>query len=495
MKYKIEPWAHQLEGIRLGRERDFFAYFFEMGCGKTLTVINVLRHKFAQHGKMLNTLILCPKIVVENWRREIAANASDVVLAATQCLKGTAKQREKQLAVPNKCIYITNIDTLNTKFWNVLRRMPWQVLVVDESHKFKSPTADRTKRLINFSDCVRTKFIMSGSPVLNSAMDVWAQFRVLHRDIFPENFYVFRQQYFYDHNAGMPTNKYFPDWRPRPGTREELRRIIGEHSMRITTEEALPNLPPLVRQSVFVELTAEQRRLYTEMEETFITYLQDEACVAEVALTKILRLQQIAVGIVKTESGEVRKVETAKLAALTELLEDLCPQHKVIVWTNFVDTYSDIGRVFDELNFPYVILRGGQSDAERQDAIDRFNNDPTVRGIVANQQAGGVGIGLQAASYSIYYSKTFNLEHDQQSEKRNHRGGSEIHDHITRIDIVAQDTMDDEITTALRNKAELGTFLLSLRRRYGIETRTGNGLGSGEEGGNEGASRTTETAH
>lgn len=464
LKYKIEPWAHQAQGIELGANRDWFALFFEMGTGKTLTAINILRRKFAAKKQIFPTLILCPIIVVENWRREIIANSGDVVAQATQCLTGDRKNRLKQLTTPGKQIFITNIEAINTKFWNYLTERKWGMLIVDESHKFKSPSADRTKNLIRLADRIQLKVIMSGSPITNLSVDIWAQMRLMNRTILPENFYVFRQTYFYDHNAGMPTNKYFPDWRPRPGTLEMLRNIIAENSMRVTKAEVLTNLPPLVRQTVFVELLPEQRRHYEEMKESFITYLEGKACVAEIALTKLLRLQQLSVGILKTEDGQVQKIETAKLSALRELLEELCPQNKVIVWTNFVDTYADIGLIFSALNLKFVTLQGGQSGAARQKAIDDFNNDPTISGIVANQQAGGIGIGLQAANYSIYYSKTFNLEHDQQSESRNHRGGSEIHQCVTRIDIVAKDTVDDDITLALRNKTELGNFLLSLRR-------------------------------
>lgn len=482
MEYKIQPWPHQAQAIELARARRHFALFFEMGCGKTLTAINIMRWKFQAQREILPTLILCPLIVVENWRREIEANTGQKVQSAVQCLTGTRKKREKQFALANKQIFVTNLDTINTEFWKEICRRQWSMLIVDESHKFKSPTAERTKKLIKFADRVQEKIIMTGSPILNSAMDVWAQIRLLSPSIFDENFYVFRNRYFYDHNAGMPTNKYYPDWRPRPNAHEELRQIVAAHSMRVTKAEVLTSLPPLVRQSVFVELTAEQMRLYREMEESFITYLNGEACVAEVALTRLLRLQQLIVGIVRVESGEVRRIATPKTTALAELVSDLCPQNKVIVWTNFVDTYQDVARVFEEQGLRYTMLRGGQGQNERQEAIDAFNRERGVSGIIANQQAGGVGIGLQAASYSLYYSKTFNLEHDQQSEARNHRGGSEIHEHVTRIDIVAQNTVDDDVTTALRNKTELSTFMLALRRRYGIEDSRGNGLGTEERG-------------
>jgi SWI/SNF-related matrix-associated actin-dependent regulator 1 of chromatin subfamily A len=465
--YKIKPWSHQLAAIEACRERDEFALFFEMGTGKTLTAVNVMRGKFAKHGEVLPTLILCPLIVVESWQREIEANAGRAVFAATQVLTGSAKNRLKQLATPGKKIFVTNIDVVNTKLWTVLAARAWSMLIVDESHRFKSPSADRTKKLLAFADRVQYKLILTGSPILQSGMDIWAQLRILRRDIFPENFYAFRNQFFFDANSGMPTHKYFPQWKPREDAYSQLQATIAAHSMRVKKTEVL-DLPPLVKMNVFVEMSAEQAKHYREMEDAFITYLGTEACVAELALTKLLRLQQLAVGILKTEDGVVRRIPTAKLDALKELLSDLCPQSKVIVWTNFIDTYEDVRAVCRELKLKSVEIVGGMKSDERQQSIDDFNRVDDVSVCIANQAAGGVGIGLQAASYMIYYSKTFSLEQDIQSESRNHRGGSEVHEKITRLDIVIKNSVDEEINSALRTKSALSEFLLKLRRRADV---------------------------
>ncbi len=91
--------------------------------------------------------------------------------------------------------------------------------------------------------------------------------------------------------------------------------------------------------------------------------------------------------------------------------------------------------------------------------------DKNVRVIVANQQAGGVGVNLTAASYAIYYSRSFSLEADIQSEARNHRGGSEIHKSITRIDLVCPDTIDGICLEALYRKENLASNILKIRER------------------------------
>jgi SNF2 family DNA or RNA helicase len=262
----------------------------------------------------------------------------------------------------------------------------------------------------------------------------------------------------------MPKQRYFPDWQIKPGAENEIHSILNRHSMRVLKKDCL-DLPPLVRQTIYCELTDGLAGHYRELEEDFITFINGEACVAELAITKLLRLQQVCNGIIPTESGIQRK-DCAKLAVLFELLEELTPDHKVIVWSNFIPTYDDITDCFNALGLRYGVIRGGQNSVDRQSAIDAFNQDASVRVILANQQAGGVGIGLQAADYMIYYSKNFSLEQDLQSEARAHRGGSEIHEKITRIDLVTKGTVEEDVTAALASKLSNSELILSLKQKH-----------------------------
>ena len=100
--------------------------------------------------------------------------------------------------------------------------------------------------------------------------------------------------------------------------------------------------------------------------------------------------------------------------------------------------------------------------------MDEFRNDPEIRVIICNQAAAGVGINLIEASYSIYYSKNFSLEHDLQSGARNYRGGSEVHEKVTRIDLIAENTIDELVNEALSNKQNISDRILSWDVKKGI---------------------------
>lgn len=476
--YLIKPWKHQEEAIKKGSSASELALFFEMGVGKTMTAVNILRNWYAQEGRVSNTLILCPPIVIDQWEMEFK-NHSKLGPYIVK-LKGTGKKRLKllkdSLATQEPKIYIANYETMLMEEIHKLLLLNTHFLVCDESHKLKNISAGRTKAVVQVADRTRKRLILTGSPILNSPMDIFAQFRVLDKGAsFGQNFFVFRGKYFYDRNAGMPPQSYFPDFRPRPNIDRELNEIIYKKALKANKGECL-DLPPLVRVKIPVEMTPKQAKLYKELEDEFITYVDDKACVATMALTKILRLQQITSGFIDLlKDGELiednlhtqQEIEHDRLKALEELFEEI-PQHeKIIVWAPFRFNIQAIENLLKKHNTAYCTIYGGQSDKVRQEGILRFRQDPLCRVCVANPKAGGVGLNLIEASYAIYYGRGYSLEDDLQSEARNYRGGSERHAKVTRIDLYAPGTVDEEIMTALRDKKNIAENILALRDRLG----------------------------
>lgn len=467
LKFFVEPWKHQLEGVKRATQQRDYAFFFEQGTGKTATLINTLRIKYAENQRLMRTLILGPSAVVINWQREfhkhsqVGNRAIALVDSQVERRKDFKKEKDKRPAP----IFITNFEALNMQ--DLLQDfLEWgvEILVVDESQKIKNHKAKRTKSCILIADRTKHNFILSGTPILNCSRDIWSQFRVLDRGLtFGSNYYAFEKKYFVDKNSGMPRHVYFPKWVPREGIEKTFQNMIYQKAMRVLKKECL-DLPPLVRQKAFVGMAPEQKKLYESMRRDFIAYLEDQACVANLAITKALRLQQIASGYLKFESGEeVTLKENPRLDALEEIIENIPSNQKIIIWAVFKKNYEQIGQLLKSMDIEYTELHGETHN--KQESIDKFQNDPNCRAMIANPKAGGVGVNLTAASYMVYYSRGFSLEDDLQSEARNYRGGSEIHESITRIDLVATDTIDEVILEALENKLDLATSILDLRTR------------------------------
>lgn len=475
MDYLIPMWAHQKEALAKAADLNEFALFFEQGTGKTSTTVNMLRQKYVKHGKILPTLILCPPIVIENWRREFAMHSK--VVKNVVCLTGPGKKRAETIMkhVGKPAILVTNYEALLMKpVAAALEKFSPQVLVADESQRLKDLKSQRTKAAVKLAAATLYRFILSGTPILNSPMDIFAQFLVLDKgDTFGRNFFMFRAKYFVDKNASMPRDRYFPDWRIKDGAAEDINRLIAKKSMRVLKADCL-DLPPLVRETVFVELSTEQERLYRQMKTDLITYINDKACVAQLAITKALRLMQIISGFIVVE-GETKDAAPTKMQvvikdnpralALKELLEGIAHRERCIVWAVFAQDYATIRAVCSDLSLAYVELTGEVTQAQKMAAVDRFAKDPTCRVLIGNPSSGGVGINLVSASYAIFYSRNFSLEQDLQAEARNHRGGSEQHEKITRIDIVAKDTLDEVVVAALASKGNVAEQILGELKR------------------------------
>lgn len=460
-------WKHQLEGIELGKRSPDCALLFEMGTGKTRTALEILRTRMNENKKILRTLIIGPSAVIYNWKNEIQ-KYTKIPLDKVFVLDGPVKQRmEKIKALPRDTIFITNYEAFaNVHFAKLFMDSPPEFLILDESHRVKGTTAQRTKLITKISDAmnacmVKYRMILTGTPVLNNEMDLFSQYRILDGGKrLGTNFFQFRAKYFQDKNVNMPKHIHFPKWVPKESSRNILKDKINEISLSASKDQCL-DLPPLVRVTVPVVLGSSQKRAYDQMKKEFLTIVESGLAIAELAITKALRMQQILSGFLKLDTGEIHRFDKNPRAdALRDLLEDITPNHKVIVWSMFHEDHAVVKNICDCLDVEYAELTGLVSD--KQEQIDRFQTRDNCRVMVASQAAGGTGVNLTAASHMIYYSRGYSLEHDLQSEARAYRGGSEIHRSITRIDLVAEGTLDTAILKALQSKKDLSTDILAL---------------------------------
>lgn len=479
MQYLIEPWAHQKEAIKRAEPLRDFALFLDLGVGKTATTINILRKKYYAHNGLLRTLVLCPSIVIENWYKEFGMHST--LQSKVIMLYGTGKKRLKTInekllkddGVPfgpvNErlpAIAVTNFESLLMQ--DVLDALlDWapEILVIDESHKCKDIKAKRTKATILLADQARHRYILTGTPILNTPLDLFSQFRILDSgETFGQNFFAFRAQYFHDKNAAMPRDRYFPNWQIRPGALEEITEKIQGKSMSVKKADCL-DLPPLVTEEFYVDLSEEQGRLYNDLKKDYIAYVGSEACVATLAITKALRLMQVVSGFITLEKGDGtpkrnKKLENPRAMALKELLSEITPTSKILVWAVFKENYETIRQACTDLGVSYTEVHGDIPQETKYKNVEKFNTDETCRVFIGHPGSGGIGINLVAADYSVVYSRNFSLEQDLQAKARNYRGGSEIHEKITRIELVARGTIDEIIYKKLADKQEISDKVL-----------------------------------
>jgi SNF2 family DNA or RNA helicase len=459
-------WKHQAAGVERARTSPHLALFFEVGTGKTGTLINILREDFTHHARIRETLIFAPLSVCPQWKKEFA-RFSKIPEADILVLTGTGKKRVKQLQDRKKpCILVTNYEAVGIgDFYQALLARSPEIVVLDESHRLKDASSKRAKSIYPLCHAASRRFLLTGTPILNDMSDIYGQFKALDPRIFHQSFFAFRNTYFYNKNASAPSHVTWPDWQPRPGAAEQLAGIIGKHSVQAKKSECL-DLPPLLRVPVPVELSPAQAKAYESMKRHFVAEVKDVVTIAEFAMTKTLRMQQILTGFAQAEAGEdvAEITDNPRLDALEELLDQIGPGKRTIVWTVFKPTYRMIEKVCAKLGRKVYFLTGEQSAKQKEESIENFcRGDGEV--LVANPAAGGAGINLTEAEYAIYYSRGYSLEHYLQSEARNYRGGSEMHSKITHYHLVAEGTLDEVIADALMGKQDVAEKILEWARK------------------------------
>jgi|TARA_R100000406_G_C3108010_1_gene123598 SNF2 family DNA or RNA helicase len=240
---------------------------------------------------------------------------------------------------------------------------------------------------------------------------------------------------------------------------EELTRKLDTFSYRVLKKDCL-DLPDKLYIRRDVTLTAEQKKLYSELKELAITELENKETISVTnILTQLLRLHQIVCGHVKSDDGTETPIESNRIDELLEVIGEM--QGKVIIWANYRQNILEIVETLQGLFGADSVASyfGDTGTDERERAIKQFQDpESPLRFFVGNTQTGGYGITLTEAQNVIYYSNSFDLEKRLQSEDRAHRIGQT--NKVTYVDLVAKDTIDEKIVTALRNKLDLAQEVL-----------------------------------
>lgn len=471
-----KPYKHQLDAVEFFKDKNNGNLFLEMGTGKTRTAI-MIREEWSKR-QALRTLIICPSVVTHNWRDEFLKFSETEKDEIHVMSNGTGKKKAEYVldkVIPyfkSRGILILNYEALlSEELYNAIYTWKPNCIIMDEVHYLKTATSKRSKLIGKLTERSDYKLGLTGTPILNNVNDIYGIFKAVDcGETFGTNAHIFASKYLIDMNASWKSKVgYFPKLINNPNTYPALNELVYTKSIRITKEECL-DLPELVKITHLVDWEPKQKKAYEDLKKEFLAFIdtqradgEKDSVTASLAMVKALRMLQVASGFVQTDSGEIHEFEkTPRLAVTKELLEELTPKHKVILWCSYKHNYKMLSRVCDELKLKHVFITGEQNTNEKRDSELAFRNDPETRVVIANRAAGGVGINLVEASYSIVYSRNFSLAEELQSEARNHRGGSQIHSKITKIDLAIKDSIDESVLSALRGKHQVSKDILDM---------------------------------
>ena len=466
-KFKTEPYAHQIKALEMSWDRPYFAYFMEMGTGKSKVLIDNISMLY-DNGKINGVLIVAPKGVVKNWYEgEIPTHLVDHIEYKSVLWQSSITQtQQKNLdslfeTGEDLHILIMNVEALSTKkgydFAQKFLFSHRAMMAVDESTTIKNPEAKRTKNICQLGLATKYNRILTGSPVTKSPLDLYKQCEFLSPGLLGhESYYTFRTRYavMRTANFGGRSVQIVVGYR----NLDELSEKLKAFSYRVLKDECL-DLPKKTFMKRTVSLTSDQMKVYKAMSKLALASFNGKMMTTATVLTQLMRLQQITCGNFIADDGTMHELATNRLPELMDLLDEI--EGKVVIWANF---QRDVHRIIEAINKEYgpdsfVDYYGLTPQEDRQKNIKKFQ-DPNskVKFFIGTTQTGGYGITLTAASTMIYYSNGYDLEKRQQSEARIDRIGQERP--MTYIDIICENTVDTRIVKALRKKVNIATQIM-----------------------------------
>ena len=442
--YKTQPYDHQRRAFHISRDKKSYALFMEQGTGKTKVIIDTAAYLHS-NGQLDTLIIIGPNGVHANWVvNEIPKHMPEHVEYRMVAYSSNLTKKKKSDIdevydyVDGLRIIAINVEGFaSSKAKLVLEgflKLGRCMLVIDESSRIKTPSAKRTKYLIKTKAAY--KRTMTGTPITKGVENLYSQFLFLDKDILGFDTYTtFKSRYcniIKTDNGGEMIVGYRNE--------DEIAKKIEGHSFRVLKSECL-DLPEKIYKKMPVELSLKQRSMYDDLLDECMIEIEEGVMTVDLAIVKLLRLQQIICGWFKPDEGkEVVPIEPAnsRIQALKAVLSDV--EGKVIIWARFI---ADLRLIKKTL--PNSILYSG--DIEQ---ANEFQDNDEVTYFIANPASAGLGLTLTAAETSVYYSNSFDLEHRMQSEDRNHRIGTK--NNVNYIDLITAGTVDVKIVQALRSK-------------------------------------------
>jgi SNF2 family DNA or RNA helicase len=465
-KFKTKPYAHQITALEKSWNKETYAYFMEMGTGKTKVLIDNLAILYDK-GAVNGALIVAPKGVVGTWyKQEIPTHLPNHIKNVSILWQAniTKTQQEKLNCLfetgEDLHILIMNVEALSTEkgklFAAKFLRCHKTLMVIDESTVIKNPKAKRTKNILSLAELCKFRRIMTGSPVTKNPLDLYAQCNFL--DPFLLNFhsyFAFRNRYaemktLHMHGRQIQIVNGFKNL-------SELSEKLKGFSYRVLKEDCL-DLPEKIFTKRHITLTSEQSKVYKQMKEQALAVLKGKQVTSVSVLTQLMRLHQITCGHFVADDGSVQEIKNNRLNELMDVLDEV--EGKAIIWAHYQHDIKSIVKEIEKVHGQgsVVTYYGLTPQDERQDNIKKFQDDGDTRFLVGTPSTGGYGITLTAANTVIYYSNGYDLEKRLQSEDRAHRIGQKKS--VTYVDILAEDTVDEKIVKALRKKINIASEVM-----------------------------------
>ena len=438
----------------------------DMGLGKTLQVIAVLVYVkenskneppltltsgqqldlFSGQERIfapLRALVVLPASLVFNWHAEIKKFAPFLHVAVY-----TGPQRKRlEKTLETFDVILTTYHTVRADI-KFLQKKHFEYTILDESQAIKNKDSQTFKSLSALS--ATHKISLSGTPIENNLSELWSQMQFINPDVLGS----FR---YFEKNFLIPIQKQNDE-----GKKQMLKTLIEPYLLRRTKTQVAPELPEIIRQTVWSIMDHEQAKVYEKEKSAIRNAILDEGGSFKIpkgqVLLSLLRLRQIASFPALADPDyafDSAKFEDVK-NELTELHD---AGHKVLVFSSFTSMLDKYQTWASKAGIPYVTLTGADAADHREKAVDKFQNNPEITAFFISLKAGGVGLNLTKADYVFILDPWWNPAAEEQALSRAHRIGREGSVVVKKF--ITKDTIEEKIL-ALQEKKKIlaGEFIL-----------------------------------
>ena len=392
-KYSHRPMlSHQIEAVNKLVRTKRFILADDMGLGKTTSTVVAALETEAK-----KILIICPASLKINWQREIQ-NYTDRPIYICD----GKKYEDADFVIINYDI-IKNFHDPQNKENSLILKSNFDLIIIDEAHYIQNSSAQRTKLINSFVKDVDRLWLLTGTPMTSRPMNYYNLLNLIESPV-AANWMAYVVRYCNGYQFQVGNRKV---WNVTGASHlEELRDRTSKQVLRRLKTDVL-DLPDKIITPVYLRLKSKE---YEELMGEYYDWYDknpDESSSLTVQFTKLTKVRQV--------------IAKEKINSTIELIENILEQDKkVIVFTNFTETLQTINSHFGKKS---VYLDGSCSPKQRQDAVDRFQNDENIKVFVGNLKAAGVGITLTAAEAVIMNDLSFVPSDHSQAEDRSYRYG------------------------------------------------------------------------
>lgn len=430
-----------------------FLIFRRNGCvfasgntGKTLSALWAADY-LMRIGEVRRVLILCPLSIMHSaWMGDLQAS---VIHRSAIIAHHSKASRRAEMVRGDYEFVISNYEGVDLISDEIVKDGRFDLVIVDECGAYKNPSTDRWKALARILTKDTYLWMMTGSPASQSPEDAFG----LARLVCPQRVPLFKTAW--RDRVMYKLTKF--KWVPKPNAKELVFDAL-QPAIRFKKSDCL-DLPPVVTETRFVELTAQQKRYYNLLKEQALVRTAGETITAINAAAEVSKLLQISAGAAYSDNSEVVEFDaTPRMNVLEEVLRET--DRKVIVFALFRSSISAIVSFLNKKGIETDEIHGDVKPSKRGEIINRFQTQPQPRILVMQPQATAHGITLTAADTVVFFGPLMSVEHYTQAIARSDRKG-QTSDKVTVVHIQSS-PIEEKMFKALVNKVDDNRLLTDM---------------------------------